>query len=398
MNNEYLIVNGNVITPLGIIASGGVRCLDGRIVEILQSIQEPISNSVKVIDAQKYNIMAGFIDQHLHGANGFDVMDGGAQSIINIAYAQLRFGVTSFCPTTIACSNDKLINTLNDIAYARKTHLQFPIAQIIGAHIEGPFLNEQKAGAHPKKYLQNPSSEKLWELIDSSVQNTIRIITLAPELPNAMEAISQISKSEIVISLGHSVADYDTTLQAIKSGARCITHLFNAMEPLHHRSPGMIGAGFSDKNVMIELIGDGRLVHPEVVRTALRVVGVDRIILISDSLSPTGNDSITKFYFGERELYVRDGCCSLEDGTIWGSNTPLNEIANNVMTWLNLNLVDMSKLISLNSAKLLGLSHQKGSIEIGKDADIVICDNHFNIKMVMVGGKVGFVNQDFELI
>lgn len=346
--------------------------------EIIDTIGEVVEKAT--MDAKGLYVVPGLIDIHTHGCNGCDFCDGKISSLETISNYLAHNGITSFLGTSMSLSEEKLhsiFKIAKDFISENKKG-----AYMHGINMEGPFFNELKKGAQSGDNLKNPVIEMFHRLNESS-GNNIRVCCLSPELDGSDQFISTL-KDSTVISLAHTTADYDISMKAIDLGASNITHLYNAMAPFTHRSPGLVGAAF-DSNVSCELICDGIHVHPAVIRSTFKTVGAERIILVSDSMCACGlSDGI--YELGGQKVIVKDSTATLENGTIAGSTTNLMSCVKNCVDF-GIPLEDALKAASINPAKLIGVDDITGSIAVGKYADLVLMDEKFHIKHVFVKGK-----------
>lgn len=381
------IVNGKIITKSRLLKDK-VILFDDKIEKILDKrefhklINENTNDSIQIADAQGMYVSPGFIDIHIHGAGGSDTMDGTLEALEVISKTIAKSGVTAFLPTTMTMSKEKIYKALDNIKEA--VSKDFKGAKVLGAHMEGPFINEKYKGAQKGDYILNPSYDFI-----KGYEDDIKIITLAPEKDENLSFIKTVKeKTDIALSIGHSDASYEQAMTAIENGITQSTHTFNGMTPLHHRKPGIIGAAFNS-NIFCELIADTIHVHPAVINILVNVKGKEKVILITDSMRAGGmKDGISEL--GGQKVIVKDGSARLEDGTLAGSVLTLNKAVKNVFNNTNLNICEAVDMVSLNPAKSINIDSKKGSIEIGKDADIVIFDENFDVKHTIVSGKTVF--------
>lgn len=320
-------------------------------------------------DCGGYDLYPGLFDIHAHGCVGYDTMeifDGGLEEMCRFEFAH---GVTSWLPTTMTMDIDTI---------RRVTNRPLPKvpggAKVEGFHMEGPYIAEKYRGAQNPEFIKSPTMEEF-----RTLQN-IRIVTLAPELPGCMDFIRECTAgTDCVISVGHSAADYETTLSAIDNGVTCLTHTFNAMPPLHHRDPGPIGAAV-EKNICAEVICDGLHVSRAAILTLYRVFGPDRLILISDSLRATGLGD-GEFMFGGQKIIVRDGVARIEAGNLAGSTSTLFDCVKKAIEF-GIPKADALKMASATPAALLGM--KKGQIRVGYDAEFILTDENMNLIRTMI--------------
>ena len=328
------------------------------------------------IDASGLYVIPGLVDIHIHGAVGCDFSDGDAKGLSKIAEYLHSCGVTSFCPTSMTLPEEQLLKafaTINNVTDDNKH------AHIAGIHMEGPFLSPEKKGAQKEIYLKNPDIDMFNHLQNASGDN-VRIITIAPELPGAMQFIREFH-SGLTISLGHSCASYDIAREAFEAGADHVTHLFNAMPPLHHRNPGIIGAASDAQSTMAEIICDGIHIHPSVIRNTFRMFGKDRMILISDAMRATGMED-GEYELGGQPVHKKGRFATLKDGTLAGSATNLFDCMKNAVEF-GIPLAVAVKAATYNPAKSIGLEKNIGSLAAGARADVLLLDHDLNIVKII---------------
>lgn len=340
------------------------------------------TNNSYTIDADNCYVMPGLTDIHFHGCAGYDFCDATIESVTEIAEYEAKNGITTIAPATMTLSTSTLEKVFKNAAeYHSK---QSPNGSVLcGINMEGPYICSKKKGAQAGEHILSPSAEhfnKMYELSDK----LIKLVTLAPEIEGSNEFINAVS-SYANVSLGHSTADYNTALNAFNLGANHITHTFNAMLPLNHREPGIIGAAADCENVTAEIICDGNHLHPSIIRTVFKIFGDDRVILISDSMEATGLED-GEYTLGGQKVYVKGSLATLEDGTIAGSVTNLFKCMKNTVSY-GIPVESAIKCAAVNPAKKLSVYDKFGSIEAGKFANIVITDLNLNIKSVFVKGR-----------
>ena len=319
------------------------------------------------------------IFEHIHGSGGYDVMDGTLEAIDGISCAVIKNGVTGFLPTTMTMSKEKIYAALESVRVAMSSKAKG--AKVLGAHMEGPFINKKYKGAQPENFIIKPNYKFIENYTD-----VLKLITLAPEMDENLEFIKETrQKTNIILSIGHSSAEYEEAMKAIEHGITHATHTFNAMSPLNHRKPGIVGAAFNS-DIYCEVIADNIHVHPAIFKTLKKIKGKERLILITDSMrAGCLKDGISEL--GGQKVIVKDNSARLEDGTLAGSVLKLNKGIKNFMDNSGMDICDAIGLVSINPARELGLDKIKGSLEKGKFADIVILDEEFNIKQTIVEGK-----------
>lgn len=355
--------------------------IDGERITAIEAAQN-VKNDTNVINAEGCYVIPGLIDLHFHGCVGYDFCDGTQEAIKAMAEYELQNGITSINPATMTLGEEELLAIArNAAAYQRAGHTEG--AELVGINMEGPFISLEKKGAQNPKYIHRPDAE-MFARIQKAAEGMIRICVVAPEQEGAMEFIDA-CRDQVVVSVAHTTADYDTAREAFARGARQVTHLYNAMPAFSHRAPGVIGAAY-DSDCMAELICDGIHVHPSVIRATFQMFGDERIILISDSMMATGMPD-GAYSLGGLAVTVKGNLATLtEDGTIAGSATNLMDCLRYAVKTAKLPLESAVKCASVNPAKELGLFADRGSLDVGKYADIVILDQELQIRQIIKRG------------
>ena len=374
------IKNGKVILPDGILENV-VLAFDSKICGFTDESQIPAD--AEVIDANGGFVAPGLVDIHIHGYLGEDTSDGSAEGIFKMANGIMKNGVTSFCPTTMTVSMEEINKALDTVRSLKEESKSWDGAEILGVNLEGPFINPKKKGAQAETHIKKPDAKFVLDNAD-----IISLATMAPEMDGGCEAIKEIREnSNVVVSVGHTDASFEETLSGIDAGATHITHLFNAQTPLHHRNPGVVGAALLE-NVTTELIADTFHVHKGLFELLARVKG-DNLVLITDCTRAGGMPD-GEYTLGGQPIFVNGVKCLLEDGTIAGSVLKLNDAVKNFSKNTNLPFWKAVSAASLNPARAIGVDDRKGSIEAGKDADIIITDADFNIVKTIIGGEIKY--------
>ncbi len=379
------IRGGTCITPWREIPRSLVVCEAGRIAWVGPGAQGEPPAGAQIIDATGLLVLPGLIDTHVHGSHGDDVMLDGVEGIRRISAAQLRYGTTAYLPSTVSARPDDLLRAMEACREAARAPGQG--ATIAGIHVEGPFINRRKKGAQPEEGIRDPDADECRRLIDAA-DGLLRVMTLAPELSGALEMIRFLRGAGIIASLGHSEADYDTTLAAIDAGATHATHLFNAMPPLHHRQPGLAAACLNEPEIQAEVIADGVHLAPEMVRLAVQAKGPERVVLITDAMAAVGQPD-GDYWLGKNRVTVRGDRCLLEDGvTIASSMLTMNFAVRNARRFAAVPLTDAVRMATFVPAQVCGCADRKGSIEIGKDADLALLHPDFTVAATILAGAV----------
>ena len=374
------IKNGKFILPDGILENV-VLAYDNKICGF--TTEEEIPSDAKVIDANGGYVAPGLVDIHIHGYLGEDTSDGNADGIFKMANGIMKNGVTSWCPTTMTVSTEEINTALEVVRSLKEKSKSWQGAEILGVNLEGPFINPSKKGAQAGEHIKKPDAKFI---IDNA--DIISVATLAPEMENGCEAIREIRENcDVRVSIGHSDATFEQTMDGIAAGATHVTHLFNAQTPLHHRNPGVVGAGLLE-NVTTELIADTFHVHKGLFELIARIKG-DNLVLITDCTRAGGMPD-GEYTLGGQPIIVKGIQCLLEDGTIAGSVLKLNNAVKNFRDNTNLPFWKVVSAASLAPARAIGADDRKGSLEAGKDADIVITDGDFNILKTIIGGEVKY--------
>ncbi len=375
------ICNGKIILKDRILENCAVLFSD-KIEGILSEDQIPAD--IEKIDAKNGYIAPGLIDIHIHGYLGKDVCDGEEESIRTISRGLLKNGVTGYLPTTMTVDMKVIKKALEVCRNLKEESKNWQGSAILGCHAEGPFISEAKKGAQDPKYILKPDAQFVKEYSD-----IIKIITLAPETDtDDFKEIREMCKcTDVTVSMGHTSSDYNTAKAGIAAGVKHVTHLFNAMTPLAHRAPGVVTAAL-DSDVSCELIVDTFHVLP-CFYDILWKLKQRNLCFITDCL-PAGGLPYGEYTLGGTKIVYRDIVCRLEDGTVAGSVLPLNKGVWNVYTNSNIPLHECVNCASLNPATVIGLADKKGTIEVGKDADLIITDGEFNVKTTIIGGDIKY--------
>lgn len=328
-------------------------------------------------------MIPGLTDVHFHGCRGADLSDGDAAGLQTMAEYELSRGVTQICPAGMTLLEEQLIKVCRTAAAHKREGR--PGADLAGINLEGPFLSYAKKGAQNGEWLHAPDVAMLRRLEEAS-EGLVKLVSVAPELEGALDFIRQV-KDRVTVSVAHTAAGYDTALAAFQAGARQCTHLYNGMAPFAHREPGVVGAAFDCGHVMCELICDGVHIHPAMVRATFRLMGKDRMILISDTMRAAGM-SDGSYTLGGQDVTVRGNRAELADGTIAGSVTDLMACLKVAVSVVGIPLADAVTAAAVNPAKVMGIYDRLGSLDVGKQANVAVLDEHLDLKAVIFRGEV----------
>ncbi len=375
------IVNGRIVAPHAVIR-GKVLLYDEKVAGIVEPGETP--EGVDLIDAKGHYVIPGLVDMHIHGYLGEDASDGSYEGLRTMARGVARNGVTSFLPTTMTVSYEELRQAFAQIRRAMEESrlANWDGAAVVGANAEGPFINVAKKGAQAGEHVKPGDPAFLKEYAD-----VIRVFTIAPEVEGNLDCIREMARdTSMLISMGHTAANFDQAQAGIEAGVRHVTHLFNAQTGLLHRDPGVVGAALLDSRVSCELIADTFHVHKALFQLVASLKG-EQMVLITDC-TRAGGLADGEYTLGGQPIFVKGIECRLKDGTIAGSVLKLNEAVRNVLANTDLTVSQAVNMASLNPARRIGLSASKGSIEVGKDADFAIVDDAFDVQATILGGRV----------
>lgn len=381
--NAFSISGGTICTPFEEIRNGTVLIKDGTIQYVGK--RKAFSQwGYSKIDATGKLIFPGLIDLQVNGGGGVLYNDATSPDEFEaISRANASTGTTSILATVISAAPKNLIEIFKRIADFKKT--KYSGAQVVGIHLEGPYLNPARRGGHAAEYLFEPNLDH-FKSIEASSQGNLKIVSLSPELPGVLDLISYIKKRGIRCSLAHTKATYDDVSRAVSHGLDMATHLYNAMEQLGSREPGTVGAVLSNDNISTGLICDGKHVHPMSLRVAIKAKGIDKVFAVTDAVSPLGT-SLTSFKLYGVDVVIRDGGCYTPEGVLAGSATPLLKGVKNLVELVGLPMKDAVRMATINPAREIGIAKNKGSLEIGKDADILVCNPDYSVDKVFVRGQ-----------
>ena len=387
MSNTMMISNFTIADSTKDSFVGDIYIENGKIKEVAASIETMADIQIND-DGRKWIIVPGYIDVHIHGASGFDTMDATPEALNGLASALPCEGTTSFLATTMTQSNNAISKALINASLFQAEDNQ---AEMLGVHLEGPFISPDRAGAQPLEHIVKPSSSlfKEWQKLSG---NRIKLVTIAPEIEDGLAFIVELNETGVIASIGHSDASAEFITKAVEAGARHVTHLYNQMSPFHHREPGVVGASLLEDDLTVELIADYIHSHPKALDFAFRQKTAQRIILITDAMRAKGLQPGI-YDLGGQNVLVSNNEARLGDGTLAGSVLTMEIATKNMKFATGCTLSEMVAMTSTNAAKQLGLSN-KGRIEPGKDADLTIIDENWNVQMTICRGNIAYTREE----
>lgn len=379
------IENVTIYTPTGK-KKGSLFVKDGKIVNIAPVEAEiTVPDDATIIHGEGLNVIPGFIDGHIHGAAGADTMDATEEALDQMAQQLPKEGTTSFLATTITQSVKNIDRALENIASYENKPKQ---AEMIGVHLEGPFIEASKKGAQPEEYIKRPDLKQFNDWQKRS-NHQIRTITMAPEHDHDGSFIRALQEAGINVSAGHTDANFSEIKTAVETGLGQLTHLCNAMNGIHHRDIGAVGAAFQLEDLRAELIADGIHVNKDMVQIIYDNIGSDRLILITDAMRAKGLEP-GEYELGGQPVFVTEDRAQLESGSLAGSILEMDKGARFMLSLENVSIEDVIQMASENPAKQIGIYDRKGSIEQNKDADLLIVDDQLHIKYTICRGEIAY--------
>ncbi|MEU9745818.1 N-acetylglucosamine-6-phosphate deacetylase [Streptomyces niveus] len=387
-----VLAGARVVLPTGVVENGRVRVEAGRIASVGGEADQGVpaasvggdagrgSSDASVLDLTGHWVVPGFVDMHNHGGGGASFTSGGVDEVLKGVRTHQEHGTTTLVASTVTGEMDFLAQRAGFLSELVEQ------GDLAGIHFEGPFISPCRKGAHSEALLRDPDPAEVRKLLDAA-RGTARMVTLAAELPGGIDSVRLLVEHGVIAAIGHTDATYEQTVEAIDAGATVATHLFNAMPPLGHRAPGPIAALLEDERVTVELINDGTHLHPAALELAFHRAGAGRVAFITDAMDAAGfGDGV--YQLGPLEVEVKDGVARLAvGGSIAGSTLTLDTAFKRAATIDRLPVTDIVRAISANPAKLLGVYDRVGSLEPGKDADLVILDADFAIAGVLRRGE-----------
>jgi N-acetylglucosamine-6-phosphate deacetylase len=385
---KTVVTARHLYTPLEEISYPLLVLEDGVITEISSRASRAVPSDASLVDFRDAALAPGFLDIHIHGGAGLDLMRASVDELPRLGQFLTSHGVTGYFATTVAAPLDATCATLERLAdmIERKSPSNGGAveARPLGIHLEGPFLSHRRRGVHPPEYLVQPSVpifERLWQ----AARGHVKMLTIAPEIPGAMEVIAEAARRSVCVSIGHSDAELPAAREAIKAGARHATHTFNAMRPLDHRNPGIIGEVLSDDTITADIIVDGIHVSPEVVKVFLQAKGPERAVLITDAMSATGMPD-GRYQLGPIQVEVKDGKAMSGD-SLAGSVLTMDRAVRNVTKFSHWTLREAVRAATLNPAQAVGLSMKYGKLAPGAEANFVVLSPAGDVLKTVVGGE-----------
>ncbi|HTG92520.1 MAG TPA: N-acetylglucosamine-6-phosphate deacetylase [Pyrinomonadaceae bacterium] len=384
--NSLLLRSGTVVQPAVTMDRASILIEKGRIARI---DQQDVAHADLEIDCSTYRILPGFIDVHIHGSIGIDVMTATPDELNEVSRFLASQGITSWLPTMVPAADEEYRSAAAAIEKAWQDNSG---ARIVGLHYEGPFVNSAQCGALHGEHFKTYSAPRDLDLLALPQNAPVKMITLAPEIEGGIELVSELQRHGWIVSIGHTRADESILDQAFRAGARHMTHFMNAMPQLHHREPGPVGWGLSRDDVTCDIIADGIHLHPLTLRMLMRAKGPGGLSLISDAIAAAGKGDGDYQIWGET-ISVKDGRTSNAKGSIAGSVITMLD-AVRTMHSIGATEVEIARMASTNPARLLHLDHECGSIEEGKRADLVALDEQGEVKLTIVGGEIVYQPAD----
>ena len=378
------LTHARLVTPFRVADNHTVLVHDGRIVRVGTPNEVHVPDDAVVEDLTGLTVAPGFVDLHVHGGAGYDFADADPEAIEEACRFHVRHGTTSLLATLALTEPEEFLRRIERLATACSRGAGQRVLK--GTHLEGPFVNPQISGALNPEHVW-PASTENWAKLEKVAGASLKLMTIARELPGALEVMRVAARRGVVLALAHSKAPFEQIEVAIDNGLTQVTHMFNAMDPMHHRRPGVVTGALLCNELKVHLIADGLHVHPAVMRLLLNVKGASGIVLITDAVRASGMPD-GEYELTGRSVQVTDGRVTLSDGTLAGSSVTMEEAVRVMVEQAGASLTDAVRMASLNGARVLGIDRTKGSLAVGKDADLVVLDNGFRVHMTIVGGEI----------
>jgi len=384
MMSDVLFVNATVYTPEEVLPGAWVRVEGGRITDVGAGGhgRPPLLQRAEVIDLKGRLLAPGFIDLHAHGALGHDTMDANPKALREIARFYARHGVTAYLATTMTAPGEAILAALKAVARVRAEGAG--AASLLGAHVEGPYLDVERRGCQDACLVRPADPAEYRRFLDTGI---VRLVTLAPEYAENRELLREAASRGVVVAAGHTRASYDVMVEAVALGLSQVTHLFNGMEPLHHRTPGAVGAGLALDALRCQVIADNVHLHPAALKLAARAKGPDGVILVTDAMAGTGMPD-GEYTLGGVTVTVRDGVARDPRGALAGSTLTMERAVANMAAASGMGLAAALTMATRTPARAIGLGERKGSIAPRYDADLVVLEEDLTVALTVVAGKV----------
>ncbi|MFF8787363.1 N-acetylglucosamine-6-phosphate deacetylase [Streptomyces sp. NPDC015125] len=379
-----VLTGARIARPSGVVERGRITVEGGRIGDVHSRDLDPEEAAAgRVVDLSDHLIVPGFVDVHVHGGGGGSFSSADPEECMTVAETHRRHGTTSMVASTVT---GELADLARQAAVLAELVQQ---GELAGIHFEGPFISAQRCGAHQPELLRDPDPADVRKLIDAA-HGTASMMTVAPELPGGLESVRLLADAGVIAAIGHTDSGYEATRRAIEAGATVATHLFNAMPPLGHRAPGPVAALLEDERITVELINDGAHLHPAILQLAVREAGAGRVAFITDAMGAAGmNDGM--YPLGPMQVEVKDGVARISEGptagSIAGSTLTLDRAFRRAVTLDGLTVDQAVQALSATPARLLGIDDRTGSLQTGKDADLVVLDAAYDLVGVMRRGE-----------
>ncbi len=387
-NRVLTLINGQIFAEQGTIQNGYLQIEDDKLVGMGEMDEFVHHLDEVVIDLKGRMVIPGMIDIHIHGAAGVDVMDAAPEALEKMSLFLAKEGTTGFLATTITQSPVNIEKAISNVADYIENSQTAGKAECLGIHLEGPFVSARRKGAQPLEFIMEPniSQFKLWQ---EAARGNIKLVTLAPEEPGGTELARYLQETGVIASIGHSDATYDQVMDAIEAGVSHVTHLFNGMRGFHHREPGVAGAAMLNKALNVEMILDGIHIDSRSVMLAFQQITSERILLITDAMrAKCMKEGV--YELGGQQVTVSERDARLADGTLAGSILKMKDAASNIKKFVNCEMEDIIKMTASNAAKELNIYDRKGSITVGKEADLVVLNQDFDVHMTFCRGKIAY--------
>jgi N-acetylglucosamine-6-phosphate deacetylase len=375
-----ITIKGDILTPSRLMP-GGVVVVEGP--KIWEVSPEDVGKG-EVIDMTGCIVAPGFVDIHVHGGGGYDVMDSSPSTLDGLSVFLAQGGVTSFLPTAYTAPREAILEAAQGVRGAMEKGTGG--ARVLGLHMEGPYISPERCGAQNRDHVRKPEIGELDE-VDGESGGNLRVVTMAPEVKGALGAIAWVNSRGKTAAAGHTDATYEEAVAAFDAGMSHVSHLFNGMRPFHQREPGVVGAALGNGRVTVELIADGFHVHPAALKMAVRLKGTESTALVSDSIAPAGM-SDEEYDFGGLKMSIKKGRSLLESGRLAGSTIRLCDAVRNMVELAGFPLTEAVEMATSTPARIAGVDDRKGSLVPGMDADITVLDRNFSVMLTMVEGRI----------